>query len=218
MNFEAIIFDLDGTLLDTLEDIANSANTVLARHNHPTFSVDEYRLFIGSGVKMLVRHILPEQKRTDNMINEFTVEFRDEYNKNWNINTKPYDGIPDLLDKLNGRQFKLAIHSNKPDSFTQKYAKELLSNYSFEMVLGQRSEIPRKPDPAGAQLIAKFINVQSDHILYIGDTATDMQTALAAGMFPVGVEWGFRSKEELQKNGARALVEHPGEILNLLEK
>ncbi len=216
MTFKAIIFDLDGTLLDTLEDIAISANNVLERHDCPAHEVNDYRYLIGGGVRNLITQVLPEDRRTDKMITEFTDQFRDEYGINWNLNTRPYDGIIELLDDLSARHFKLAVHSNKPDTFTQKYIKELLPNCSFEMVLRQRSEIPRKPDPAGAQQIADFLNVSPVHILYIGDTATDMQTAIAAGMFPVGVLWGFRSKEELQKSGARELVEHPREILSLL--
>jgi phosphoglycolate phosphatase len=217
MTFEAIIFDLDGTLLDTLEDIAISANNVLEKHEFPTYKVNDYRDLIGGGVRNLVTQVLPEDRRTDKMITEFADNFRDEYGKNWNLNTKPYEGIPELLDELITRHYKLAVHSNKPDAFTQKYVRELLSHWSFEMVLGQRSEIPRKPDPAGAQQIARFMDVPPAHMLYIGDTATDMQTAIAAGMFPVGVAWGFRPKEELQNNGARAMVEHPREILALLE-
>lgn len=218
MMIKAIIFDLDGTLLDSLQDIANSANTVLVKHKFPLHDINDYRYFVGSGVTALMTHILPKDKRTGYMIKKCKDEFFEAYNENWNIHTKPYEGIPELLNELAARQLKLAVHSNKPDTFTQMCVRELLKGGLFDIILGERSRIPRKPNPAGAKQIAKWMNVSPEHTLYVGDTATDMDTAIAAGMFPVGVLWGFRSQEELKKNGARALVKYPQEILLLLDR
>ncbi len=213
-----MIFDLDGTLLDTLEDIANSANSVLASHQFPTHSLDKYRYFVGSGSVELITRVLPEDQRTNTMINRCTQEFFETYNKCWNVNTQPYDGITELLKELKDRQLKLAILSNKPDKFTRISIREWFPKDIFDIVSGQSDKIPRKPDPAGALQIAKLLNISPRHFLYIGDTDTDMQTATAAGMFSVGVLWGFRTRKELQNNGARILVEHPKEILAFLNK
>ncbi len=218
MNIEGIIFDLDGTLLDTLEDIADSANSVLTSHQFPTHSLDEYRYLVGSGSVELMRRLLPEDQRTDDMITQCTHEFLEAYNQYWNMHTRPYDGITPLLRELKLRQLKLAVLSNKPNQFTQISIQEWFPKDTFDIVLGQSTQIPRKPDPAGALQIARSLTISPDHFLYIGDTDTDMQTATAAGMFPVGVLWGFRSREELESNGARVLVKHPKEILTFLDK
>ncbi|MBN2029334.1 HAD family hydrolase [bacterium] len=218
MDIEGIIFDLDGTLLDTLEDIANSANSVLASHQFPTHSLHDYRYFVGSGSVELIKRILPEDQRTDDMIRKCTHEFFETYDQYWNINTRPYVGITQLLRELKVRRLKLAVLSNKPDKFTQISIQEWFPENTFDIILGQSNKIPRKPDPAGAFQIAKALSISPAHFLYIGDTNTDMQTATAAGMFPVGVLWGFRSQEELENNGAKALVNHPKEILTLLNK
>ncbi len=217
MFIKAIIFDLDGTLLDTLEDIANAANTVLSRHKFPTYHLDDYRYFVGSGAAELIKRTLPEDRRTNELIQKCIGEFLEAYHLHWNIHTRPYEGIPELLNELKNRQLKLAVHSNKPDLFTQMCIRELLPNSRFDIILGESSRIPRKPDPAGANQIARWLNVTNDHILYVGDTVIDMETAITAGMFPVGVLWGFRTKEELEKNGARALVRQPQEIITLLD-
>ena len=216
MHFKAIVFDLDGTLLDTLEDIANSANTVLARHGFPTHNLDDYRNFVGDGVTTLITRVLPGEKRHDDTIAECVRAFREEYSRNWNVKTTPYDGVAEMLDELAARHLKLAVLSNKPDDFTKKCVIELLPDWTFEIVLGLHSGIPPKPDPTGARQIAEHLSVPPSRILYVGDSGVDMKTAIAAGMFPVGVLWGFRSREELQDNGAQALIQRPQDILAVL--
>ena len=216
MRFEAVVFDLDGTLLDTLEDIADSANTLLARHHFPTHSVEDYRYFVGDGVPTLVTRILPPEGRNDDIIKECVQEFRQEYGRNWKVKTKPYDGVAEMLDALSVRHLKMAVLSNKPDDFTRKCVVEFLPRWTFEIVLGLHSGIPPKPDPTGAHRVAEYLSIPPSQILYVGDSAIDMKTAIAAGMYPLGVLWGFRSREELEDNGARALIERPQEILALL--
>jgi phosphoglycolate phosphatase len=132
------------------------------------------------------------------------------------VNTKPYDGVEEMLDALVTHGLKLAILSNKPHELTKLCVSGLLPNWTFDVVLGQQEPIPRKPDPAGALKIAEELKIPPSGFLYLGDTATDMKTAIAAGMFPVGVLWGFRPAEELQQSGAQLLLKRPMDIMNLL--
>ena len=216
MHFQAVIFDLDGTLLDTLEDIAGSANSALTARGFATHAADAYRYFIGDGVNMLISRALPVENRNDEIVADCTKAFRDNYNRNWNINTKPYDGVQKLLHSLSARHVKTAVLSNKPHDFAQRCIQEFFPNLGFEMVMGQRDEIPEKPDPAGALEIADTLDLKPSQFLYLGDSGVDMETALRAGMFPVGALWGFRPREELMQHGAQALIERPMELLNLL--
>jgi phosphoglycolate phosphatase len=217
MPYKAIIFDLDGTLLDTLEDLANSANRVLSEKGFPTHRLDSYRYFVGDGSARLITRALPEDKRNDDMIQLCLAAFLKDYRRNWNVKTKPYDGIAEMLDSLSARGLKMAVLSNKPHDFTKQCATELLKNWRFEAILGQRKDVPRKPDPVGALEIAHHLGMSPLDFLFLGDSAVDMKTALAAGMFPVGACWGFRPAKELLENGARALIKRPPEMIDLLE-
>ncbi len=217
MSVKAILFDLDGTLLDTLVDIADSANSTLARYGLPTHSVDAYRYFIGDGVNMLISRALPNEKRDSDIMAKCVKGFREYYSRNWNVKTRPYDGVPELLDALAAKQIKMAILSNKPDDFTKRCVSELLPNHHFEMILGQRDAIPMKPDPVGALQIADNLGIAPSQFLYLGDSAIDMDTAVRAGMFPVGALWGFRPLKELQKHGAQALIDRPMDLLGLVD-
>ena len=216
MEFKAILFDLDGTLLDTLEDLGNSVNRVLAERGFPTHDLDRYRYFVGDGAMMMITRALPKQKRKNDVIQACVDEFKKDYSKNWKVKTRLYDGIAEMLDELKARNLKLAVLSNKPHQFTKQSVDKLLSNWRFEIVLGQRDAVPRKPSPEGALEIAEHLNTKPENIIYLGDSDVDMQTAVAAGMFPVGVLWGFRSAKELKDSGAKALVERPSEVLSLL--
>ena len=216
MTYKAILFDLDGTLLDTLEDLGNSVNSVLARRDLPTHALDEYRYFVGDGTAMLITRALPQGKRNDETVRACLEELREAYGRNWNVNTRPYEGIPEMLDALTEHGLKMAVLSNKQHEFTRLCVADLLSNWTFDVVFGQRDEVRRKPDPTGALEVAERLNLPPADFLYLGDSAVDMKTATAAGMFPVGVLWGFRPAEELKEVGARALIERPLEILDLL--
>lgn len=216
MKRQAVIFDLDGTLLDTLDDLADSGNHVLAQFGLPTHPVDAFRYFVGDGVGALIRRMLPDEHRDEDTITKVGQAYRQQYARRWNAKTKPYDGIASLLDSLATRGVKMGILSNKPDELTQKCVGELLSRWTFDVVMGHHEGIARKPDPGGAMQIAKRWQVSPAEIVYVGDTSTDMQTAVAAGMFPVGVLWGFRLEEELRDGGAKALIKDPLELLDLL--
>ena len=212
----AVIFDLDGTLLDTLDDLGDSMNAVLASLDCPTHPIEAYKLFVGDGVIALAQRALPGARRDDATITEAVTRMRDEYGKRWAGKTRPYDGVPEMLQALHGRGLKLAVLSNKPDDFTKLTVGKLLPADVFDIVAGVTPERPKKPDPAGAIEIARTFNVSPESIAYVGDTNTDMQTAVAAGMFAVGVTWGFRPAAELTANGAQALIDAPGELLELL--
>jgi phosphoglycolate phosphatase len=216
MTCKAIIFDLDGTLLDTLDDLGNAVNRVLFHMGFPTHAIDEYRSFIGDGAEKLIYRALPEQNRDEVTVRTCLTAFREDYHKNRNVNTRPYEGIPALLDALKERGLKLAVLSNKPHDTTNLCVTELLPGWRFDAVLGHRDETPHKPDPAGALEISRLLNIPPEEFLYLGDSGVDMETAIAAGMFPVGVLWGFREAEELEESGARALISNPLEVLRLL--
>jgi len=212
MNYKAIIFDLDGTLLDTLKDLALSANTVLERRGYRGHSEDKYRYFVGEGIEVLVKKALPPEAAEHENLGEIVQEVKNEYGRRWADHTAPYPGIPELLDNLEEKGLPKAILSNKPHEFTIITVEALLPRWYFHAVQGI-SELPRKPDPAGAFRIADKLGLAPSEILYVGDTATDMKTAVAAGMYPVGVLWGFRTAQELLENGAQTLISHPEELL-----
>jgi phosphoglycolate phosphatase len=209
----AAIFDLDGTLLDTLEDIADSMNYILRANEFPTHPVEAYKLYIGDGARNLIIRALPPQARDDQTIEQNLRAFREQYGQNWDQKSKPYPGIPDLLNTLTNRRIRLAVLSNKPDEFTQACVSKLLSNWDFELAIGLGAGLPAKPDPAGATLIAKQLDLKPEECCFFGDTNVDMETAKAAGMFGVGVLWGFRGRAELESSGAKAIISTPTEAL-----
>lgn len=216
MNYNAVIFDLDGTLLDSIEDLADSMNAVLKSAGFPVHDVESYKYYVGDGMEKLVFRALPEVYRDNETVKQFSEKMQEEYAKRWNKKTRPYDGIPELLDILAGKNIHMAVLSNKPDNFTKLIVKELLPNWNFRVVCGDRNGIPKKPDPKGALEIAGALGLQPKNVLYLGDTGTDMQTANNAGMFAVGALWGFRKREELVINGAKALIDNPLDLLHLI--
>lgn len=217
MAVEAILFDLDGTLLDTLEDLADSMNEVLEGEGLPTHPVEAYKYFVGEGVEVMIRRALPEARRNPEGIARYRVKMREVYRRRWRDKTRPYPGIPELLDALKARGLKMAILSNKVEDFTRLMAAAFFSAWPFDPVLGEHPDRPKKPDPAGALQIARTLGLPPSRFLYLGDTPIDMKTARAAGMTPVGVLWGFRPAEELQSGGSACLIEHPSQALDLLE-
>jgi phosphoglycolate phosphatase len=216
MAIRAVLFDLDGTLLDTLEDIGSAMNRVLADHGLPQYPLSRYRWFVGDGAEILVRRALPPQQATQEMVRRCLADFRTAYARCWNVHTKPYPGIPELLDVLEKKGLGMAVLSNKPHEFTVRCVDTYLQRWRFGAVLGEEPERLRKPDPAGAFEIAARLCLPPQEILYLGDTATDMQTSCAAGMLPVGALWGFRPASELRAAGARRLIETPAGLLDLL--
>ncbi|MBW1847154.1 MAG: HAD family hydrolase [Deltaproteobacteria bacterium] len=216
MPFKAVIFDLDGTLLDTLQDLANSYNRVLKKMGFPTHLVDAYRYFVGEGARVCMTRALPAENRDVVTIDTSLQMFLDDYAQNWNIYTKPYKGIPEMLKALSELDLKMAILSNKPQEDTEKCVKKFLSNWKFEVIFGQKDSVPKKPDPTAALEISRLLGVLPEEFFFIGDTPIDMKTATAAGMVPFGVLWGFRSIDELIKSGARATIKTATDIPSLV--
>lgn len=217
MNYEAVVFDLDGTLIDSLDDLADSVNQALVMNGFPARGNGCFRYFIGSGAATMVAKALPGDARDEKTVEKCLGDFNSIYSESFNVKTKLYDGIPDLLDEISQRGMKKAILTNKPHTFTEKYVKDLLAEWNFEVVIGQRDEIPRKPDPSGAIRISRELGVGSSETVYLGDSGVDMITAVRAGMLPVGVLWGFRTGDELRENGARHLIETPMELIPIID-
>jgi phosphoglycolate phosphatase len=216
MPFKAILFDLDGTLLDTLDDLADSSNAALDAMNLPSHPVTDYRYFVGDGLENLVRRIMGTRASDPAAVARGVELARQEYARRWCDKSKPYPGIPELLDQLTAQRIPMTVFSNKPDEFTQLCIARLLPNWHFAVVLGASAAFPKKPDPAGALAVAAKLGVAPADILYLGDTNTDMRTAVAAGMYPVGALWGFRTAEELRDAGAAVLVKSPMDVLDVL--
>ncbi|MBN1343367.1 MAG: HAD-IA family hydrolase [Phycisphaerae bacterium] len=209
-----IIFDMDGTLCDTLGDIAYAANLALEAVGAPVHPVADYAEWVGWGLRQLCATALGEESgsRFDRMY-ERAVE---EYNKFPMDRSFPYPGIPDLLDALVGRGIPIGISSNKPHDFAARIVETIFARWSFVHVEGYKSDVARKPDPAGALRIAETMGLAPGEIALVGDSAVDVETALNAGMAPIGVSWGFRGPEEL--TGAMHIIDHPNELLEFVAR
>ena len=216
MTYQAVLFDLDGTLLDTAEDLADAMNAALGQLGCPPRSLAECKRFVGDGLRMFASRSLPEDRRDDETLTRCCQVFRDAYARCWNVKTRPYAGVADLLDALAERGVPLTVLSNKPDEFTRMMVERMLAGWQFAAVRGVRDDGVRKPDPAGALEIAARLAIPPQAFLYLGDSDTDMETARAAGMFAVGATWGFRPACELAAHGAGALIDHPLDLLDLL--
>ncbi len=216
MPYRAVLFDLDGTLADTLEDLAIAANHALTQLGRPTFPTRRYRYLVGQGLRSLLTEALGPDHR--DLIEPGMELFRDYYGRHSLDHTGPYPGIPELLDDLTRRRLKMAVLSNKPDSATQEMVAKVFSRWEFDAVVGQRDGGPLKPDPAAALQIADALAIRPSEWLYVGDTRVDMLTAGSAGMFPVGVLWGFREEQELRESGAKAIIARPMELLEVLSR
>jgi len=216
MPFELVIFDLDGTLLDTLEDLADSMNAVLRSHAYPTHAMASYRRFVGDGVENLVRRSLPADAVRDDLVARYVDQMREEYDLRQQRTTAPYHGVPELLRALSRLGLKTAVLSNKPDAATRRLVAALLAPHVFDAVVGARTGVPLKPDPAAALDIVEILGSDPNHTLYVGDTNTDMLTGRRAGMVTVGVTWGFRDEEELRSSGADHIIGEPLELIIVL--
>jgi phosphoglycolate phosphatase len=217
MHFKAAIFDLDGTLLNTIEDLADSMNCVLERNRLPQHGLAAYKYFVGDGIDMLVRRALPFEIADEEELNRFIREMKSEYAGRWLSKTRPYPGVPEMLAAFVSAGLAIAVLSNKPDDASNEIVKALLPNIAFCMVMGATPERPKKPDPSAALEIAARLDIPPEDFLFIGDTSIDMQTACAAGMFPIGVLWGFRPAEELIAAGGKMLFKHPTDLLVWLQ-
>ncbi|MWB94310.1 HAD-IA family hydrolase [Flavobacterium sp. GA093] len=215
MKFKGIIFDLDGTLVNSLEDISDAMNTVLTALNYPTHTYDDYQYFIGSGLRNLVSKALPSTNNSESQIETCFQNMVTQYRDNCTLKTKPYEGILDLLNSLSLKNIKLAIFSNKADELTKKIASEIFPD-SFDIPVGLSFENLKKPNPFEAIAIAENWGFNTEEILFVGDSDIDMLTATNAKMFPVGVSWGYRTEKELIATGAQLVINSPLDLIRIL--
>ncbi len=213
MPFHAAIFDLDGTLVDSLRDIAETANAVLVESGFPQHPIDAYRYFVGEGVQALISRIVPESATADQR-RRCLEKYSESYASAWRINSCPYPGVHDMLLALKSLGMKIAVLSNKPHAFTRDFVEHFFHGQLFDGVFGQRQAVEKKPSPQGAFEITSLLGVAPVHCLFIGDTAIDMKTGRSAGMFTIGVLWGFRDRFELEQHRADLIVAQPEEIVD----
>lgn len=214
--YKGIIFDLDGTLLNTIEDLTDSVNDVMKYYHFPEHDVYACKMMVGNGFRKLITRALPEEKQNDeSFIDEAQAQFAKAYHNRYLNKTVPYEGIIDLLEQLKEQGVKIAINSNKRTDYTEALADKFFKDQNMTAVYGERESegIPKKPDPTAALEIAKQMNLSAEDVLYIGDSKTDMKTGQNAGMDTIGVAWGFRGSKELRENHATYIVEKPEEIL-----
>lgn len=211
------IFDLDGTLVNSVFDLADAVNYALKNQNYPLHNVDEFYTFVGNGVPKLIERALPENCRTEEIESVIKKDFDDYYNKNSVNKTVPYDGVNELIDILKKSNIKLAVASNKPDNFTNHIVRHFFSD-KFDYIYGNREGIPKKPDACCVNMIIKEMDVLKEETLYIGDSNVDIFTAKNAELKSVGCLWGFRTEKELVSAGADYIVSSPLEIESIINK
>jgi phosphoglycolate phosphatase len=216
MKFKGIIFDLDGTLVDSLEDISDAMNNVLQELNYPTHTYDTYQSFIGHGLRNLVSKALPESSNSESQIESCFQSMVQEYREICTLKTKPYAGIVELLDHLVSQEIKLAVFSNKADELTKKIVAEIFPDY-FHHAIGLSIESLKKPNPSEAIAISKSWNLKTEEIIFVGDSDVDIQTATNASMFPIGVSWGYRTANELINSGAKLVLNGPLDLIPLIQ-
>lgn len=212
--YKACVFDLDGTLLDTVESIAYIANQVLAHYGLPSQPVKAFNYYAGDGVDALMERCIRAAGGEMNILKEAIARYRELFAKNPLYHVTVYDGMKETLRELKQRGIKLGVCTNKPHLAAQKVVHQFYGDM-FDVIQGQVAEIPRKPAPDSALLIAERFGVKPEECMYVGDTNTDMKTGNAAGMFTIGVLWGFRDRKELEEHNAHTIISHPAELLDI---
>lgn len=213
---QLVIFDLDGTLLNTIADLAASTNYALSENGFPTHETEAYHFFVGNGINKLFERALPEGEKTEENIRLIRETFLPYYDKHHTDYSTPYPGISELLLGLQAKKVTLAVASNKYQSATEELVRHFFPHISFAIVLGQREGIPPKPDPSIVNEILAFTGIAKENTLYVGDSGVDMQTVLNSGVDGVGVTWGFRPRQELEKFNPKYIVNEAHEIASLI--
>jgi len=213
---KAVLFDLDGTLVDTIADIGTAMNAVLDRYGYPTHEMESYKRMVGWGMRKLVGRALPESVATEEAISVAYREMMEQYGRFPVVHSSPYPGIPEFLTALRDRGIPSAVLSNKPDELCKVVIDLVFPGYPFRVVQGERSGVPRKPDPEAAFAICARMGIEPGEFLYMGDSAVDVETAHNAGMLCAGAVWGFRGSGELILAGADVLLNAPREALAFL--
>lgn len=215
MSYELIIFDMDGTILDTLKDLQAAVNFSMRKHGFPEKTYEEMKWLLGRGMPYLIHHALPEGTDEETYQKAFD-DFLDYYAEHAEDTTAPYEGIPEAVKALKDAGYKVAVNSNKNDREVGVLAEHYFPGL-FDFVLGSRPEIEKKPSPEGVNLIEKEFGVDKSKTIYIGDSDIDLQTALNSEVQFIGCHWGFRGKEFLLKNGAKYVAEKPADLLKIVQ-
>ncbi len=217
MAYRAVLFDLDGTLLNTIDDIADSANLALTENGLSPYPVERYHYFVGNGVAILIQRLTADTPEKYDGVREKYIQHYEREGM-CERKTQPYPGIMDMLREMNRRGIPVCVLSNKPHQSARDVIARYFPEITFAEVFGQREGVPVKPDPAAAKEIASLLGIRPEEFLYVGDTSVDMETGRGAGMYPVGVLWGFRTREELEESGAREIIGDPMELCRLLDE
>lgn len=214
---KAIIFDLDGTLVNSLEDIADSANEAITKLGAPSHPVEAYCYFVGDGLAKLMERAMPGGS-PHSALQESIEAFRSIYNNRWSNKTRPYPGIMDMLKRFQQSAVNMAVLSNKPDNFTQKCVKLFFPKIHFNAVTGKKDDTPAKPDPLSTLKILDVLEVHPAQSVFVGDSSVDIETGVGAGMNTIGVDWGFRTKSELEEAGADLVISSPQELIHYVSQ
>lgn len=213
-NYKAVIFDLDGTLANTLQDITDSVNYALSKFNMPAKTTEEVCATIGRGTRQMLSNCMPEDRQ--HLVIDAHKAQDQYYKEHLCDNTVPYPGIIEMLNKLKSNQIKLAVHSNKPSPYTEMVVDALFGDRYFQIVRGHNSDFPLKPDPASVLFMSEKLCVKPEDTVFVGDSDVDMQTAVNASMFAAGVTWGFRDRDQLLASGCQMLIDDPKQICSLV--
>lgn len=214
--YNVCVFDLDGTLINSITDLANSCNEALSLHSLPTHPVNSYNHFVGSGIKNLIKRCMGEKSLDEDLVTDVLKTFNNIYNEKCLENTRPYDGIPQLISDLRDNNVKICILSNKADDFTLRITDALFNEGDLDLVFGKKAEYPIKPAPDSLFAMLEILDCPKEKCLYIGDSDVDVITASNAGVDFCGVEWGFRGVEELVNAGAKVIAKIPNDIFKLV--
>lgn len=213
---KAVLFDLDGTLVNSLEDLADSSNYALAKFGFPTHETEKFKYFVGDGMPKLIERVLPENERSEERKAQVLKVFLEFYKEHFADKTKAYEGIYELLQKLKGMGLKMAVISNKAHNMTIEVAKKLFPD-TFDIVFGKKEGYPTKPDPKLTLILMKELGVKPEECVLIGDSGMDSKAAINANCVGIGVLWGFRNEDELLENGAQYIVKKPYEIIDIIK-
>lgn len=214
MKFKAVFFDLDGTLANSLLDLAASVNYVLKKHNFKTHPVESYKYFAGDGIPTMIKRALPDNVEKQ-VFEAVKADFMEYYSKHYADETVPFDGLKELVYKLKSLGIKIAVVTNKAQEAAEKVVFSLFGDV-FDEIIGMREGIPAKPDPTAVFMAMENLNVKPSECAFVGDTSMDISAGVNAGAYPVGVLWGFREKEELSKAGALSFAQNADELEHIL--
>ncbi len=217
MSINCIVFDLDGTLLNTLDDLANGVNYTLEKFGYPTHEIEKYKYFVGNGMKNLINRAVPEEIKNTEIEKDILTAFMEYYSAHSTDLTRPYDGVEDMIDALKDRGIKIGMVTNKAHNAAIDIMEKYFSG-KFDYVLGQSEKFPLKPNPASAIFVCETLGCTPENSIFVGDSGVDMETGKNGGFLPVGVLWGFRDKDELISNGAKAVISHPAELLKIVDE